>query len=332
MKNNYNGIESSIYQLFEISPTPTALSFPDGKLEYVNPALNNLLGYDDEQIYESGITITHPDDLPVNREIRERLKKDPFTPIQVEKRYLHKLGHAIYGLLIMVAQPDENHVVKRYIAQIIDLSEVKKSDSAELLLNHLVSQSRDAIYVVDPKFGQILNCNHWAYKRLGYNKEELLQLTAFDINHNLKKGEAWQALINKIRQKNNVIMESELTRKDGSHFFIEANITYTRYNNKDYLFAVIRDISKRKKRELKKLRQSNLDPLTKLPNRNILESSISILFEQAKQKGTMIAVIYLDLDSFKQINDTHGHTIGDGVLIGTANRLKACTTVVSHPN
>ena len=85
-------LEKSIYRLFEITPTPTVLSFPNGKLEYVNPAFEELLGYVDEEVYAENVIITHPDDLEVSEYIRDSLKSDPFTPVKIEKKYLHKDG------------------------------------------------------------------------------------------------------------------------------------------------------------------------------------------------------------------------------------------------
>jgi len=84
MKRKNSQIENSMYRLFEITPIPIALSFPNGKLEYVNPALNSMLGYEDEHIYADDVIITYLDDIHINEKIRERLKEKPFNPIQIE--------------------------------------------------------------------------------------------------------------------------------------------------------------------------------------------------------------------------------------------------------
>ena len=69
MKENDLLLEKSIYRLFEITPVPIALSFPSGKLEYVNPALKRMLGYEGDEIYANKVTITHLDDIHVNEAI-----------------------------------------------------------------------------------------------------------------------------------------------------------------------------------------------------------------------------------------------------------------------
>ncbi len=324
MNKSSSQIEDSIYRLFEITPIPIILSNTDGKFEYVNPALCKMLGYEREAIYAEDVIITHLDDISVNQSIRKNLQADPFTPIKIEKRYKHFLGHTVYAQLNIVAQCDSYGVIKRYISQLIDLSAIKKSDAAEILLNHLVNNSNDAIYVVDPQFGRILNCNQLAHRRLGYEKEELLQLKVANIHPDIEHNNQWKIHSEGIQKAGSLLIESSHMRKDGTSFPVEANITHIKYNGAGYLLAIVRDISRRKKKELEVLERLNLDPLTNLPNRRILDKRLAEIFIKAEQRKTLIAFMYIDLDNFKEINDNYGHVIGDGVLIQTANRLKNC--------
>ncbi|WP_440875017.1 diguanylate cyclase domain-containing protein [Thalassotalea sp. PLHSN55] len=324
MKSEYSQLEDSIYRLFEVTPVPMILSYPDGKFEYVNPALCKMLGYEGDSIYADEVIITHADDIEVNKEIRSHLKKAPFTPIKIEKRYKHKLGHTIYAQLNIVAQADPNGTIKRYVSQIIDLTAIKKSDAAEILLNQLVNQSNDAIYVIDGKFGRILNCNDLAFTRLGYTKAELLSMKVSDINHNFDDQQRWQTHVERMKKVGNILIESSHTRKDGTEFPIEVNVSIQEYNNASYLLAIARDISKRKQKEIETYQRLNLDPLTNLPNRRVLNEKLKRLEQEKQRKKCYTAFVYIDLDNFKQLNDTHGHTVGDSVLVQTAKRLKNC--------
>lgn len=324
MNKSGSPIEKSIYRLIEITPVPMVLSYPDGKLEYVNPALKIMLGYEEESIYAESVIITHLDDVKVNKQIRQSLKRNPFSPIQIEKRYTHRLGHTVYVQLNIVAQADDSGDIKRYISQLIDLTTIKKSDAAELLLNHLVNQSSDAIYVVAPKFGQILNCNDLAYQRLGYTKKELLNLTVDRLYPDFQQAGEWQKYFDKIKDHGSFVFEASHTRKDGTTFPVEANVSYIKYNNTQYLLAIVRDISRRKQKELAALALANLDPLTKLPNRSIIDEQLNNIIEKAQKNKTLVAFIYIDIDGFKQINDSYGHAVGDDVLKTTASRLRSC--------
>lgn len=317
-----NKLEQSIYRLFEITPIPIILSSPSGQLEYVNPALNNMLGYQGQEIFANEVIITYGLDAEKNQAIRQALNTHPETPIKVEKRYLHKHGHIIHAQLNIVAQTDADGNIIRYISQIIDLTSFKQSEAGEVILNHLVNQSSDAIYIIDPHCGQLLNCNHLGYRRLGYSKQELLTLSVRHLHPHFNVERKWQLHVGNIKHHGSKIIESTHTRKDGTEFPVEANVSYITFNETDYLFAIVRDISRRKQHELEALNRSNLDPLTKLPNRGVMEQRLAELFASAEQRDLFIAFIYIDLDQFKAINDTYGHTIGDDVLIGTANRLK----------
>ena len=315
-------LEKSIYRLFEITPTPTILSFPDGKLEYVNPAFEDLLGYRHDEVFADDVIITHPDDLETSEFIRASLRADPFTPVKIEKKYLHKDGHTVYCLLTMVAQPNEDGSVRRYIAQLMDLSPVKKAEATEVLLNHLVELSSDAIYVIEPESGQILNCNHLAYRRLGYTRQELLSLTFGDICQDFAEPDAWQRHVEELKRHPTLVIESEHTCKTGERLPIEASVNATEFKDKGYFLAVARDITERKQKESRVLELVNLDPLTRLPNRRELDRKLHEINASAHGGKTLTAVIYLDVDNFKSINDSYGHAIGDAVLVGVADRLR----------
>ncbi|MFA0088729.1 diguanylate cyclase domain-containing protein [Vibrio sp. 10N.261.51.F12] len=304
-----------------MTPIPTIVSDRDGKLEYVNSALLNLLGYTLEEISRPEIVITHQSDIALNTKIRIELEQDPAKPIEVSKRYIHKDGHTIYAILCIVAHQDTHGVTTQFVAQIRDLSRERQSQAGEVLLEQLVLKSNDAIYVVDPLTGQILNCNELAYKRLGYSKLELLRLTVPDINPLFDASASWEEHVVKMKLAKNQFIEATHRRKDGSEIPVEASVNLVEYNNVDYLLAIVRDISERKAREIKVIEAQNLDPLTNLPNRRLLESRLQQMTVDNQNYGQSVAFLYLDVDNFKIINDKHGHAIGDQILVELAQRI-----------
>ena len=312
-----------IYRLIEITPIPVIVSSPSGKLEYANPALKQLLGYEGDEVYADDVVITHADDRELNKIIRAKLNQFPEQPLQIEKRYMHKLGHAIYCQLNIVAEMDHDGNVVRYISQIIDLTTVNKEAAADILLTHLVDKSNDAIFVANPQFGQILNCNQFAYRCLGYEKEELLKLTIPDINPDYDTKAKWQERVARIKAQETTIFESCLKQKDGQVFPTEVSVCHIDHQGKSYLLAIVRDISARKNKEQALIELANLDPLTQLPNRRYLEQLLNDVFSENGDVAEGMGFIYIDLDDFKQINDQHGHALGDEVLVWVAKQLKA---------
>lgn len=110
----------------------------------------------------------------------------------------------------------------------------------------------------------------------------------------------------------------------GQTFAADVQLTAIPLAGKVVLQATVRDISTRKKMEEQALQLAFFDPLTQLPNRRLLNDRLGQALSANKRKGHYSAVLFIDLDNFKPLNDTHGHMVGDLLLIEAASRLKHC--------
>jgi len=227
----------------------------------------------------------------------------------------------------MVAEPDSRGGVKRFIAQVVDLTERRQAEESLWFLTTLLNHSNDAVVVIDPESGQIIDCNEPAHKRLHYSKTEMLQLSVFDINQTLPTGDAWTKFTSSVKQQGNILREGIHQRKDGTTFPIEGSISYIAQGNNAYLFAVIRDITHRIESEALIRKQANFDSLTDLPNRRFLKERLELEIQNAHTCGTNLAVLYMDLDRFKEVNDTLGHSKGDMLLLEATRRLCNASSV-----
>lgn len=315
-------IDEELKNVFDAAPVAMLLSGPDGSLEYVNRALLDMLGYDQTEIYGEDVIISHPDDIHLNAEIRKKLRQNPFSPVVIEKRYLHKSGRVIEGLLTLAAQPDSSGNVQRMIAQIIDLSSQKEIEKSLTLFRTLVQYSNDSIFIVDAKTSHFLDVNDVAAERLQYKRDELLSLGVVDIEALLPDDFSWQAHVEKLKQSRSMMAEGKHKRKDGSVFPVEVSISYLVINDDEYVIAVARDTTERQQSQELIWKQANFDSLTGLPNRSMLTSRLHEVIKQTARSDKDLSILTLDLDGFKDVNDSYGHSIGDRLLMDVAERIK----------
>jgi len=113
-------------------------------------------------------------------------------------------------------------------------------------------------------------------------------------------------------------------RKDGATFPMDLAISQMRLGEEVHFIGIVRDLSERKQAERALEYMSNFDPLTELPNRSLMRDRLTHAIHQAHRDDSRVAVLFLDLDRFKNINDTFGYTFGDTLLRTVAERLRAC--------
>jgi diguanylate cyclase len=120
-------------------------------------------------------------------------------------------------------------------------------------------------------------------------------------------------------------IELEAVRKDGVRIPIELQVNALEINEQVLFTSFLRDITERKQLENLLKNEARNDPLTGLANRRKLEEILPIAFQRAKSNQVYLALVFIDLDGFKLINDTHGHQVGDQLLKEVANRIHHCS-------
>ena len=205
----------------------------------------------------------------------------------------------------------------------------------------LVNTSPDVIYTLDA-VGRFTFFNDSVARVLGYQPDELIgqdylvivppgevDLARYRINERRTGDRATRNLELRLQRKDDLL--TGLAQEDGNTNVtveISASGMYRGQANgsQEFLgtYGVARDISERKQAEATITFQAYHDQLTGLPNRSLFHDRLGQAMVQAKRHGLPMAVMFLDLDRFKVVNDTLGHQIGDALLQAVAQRLKAC--------
>lgn len=192
------------------------------------------------------------------------------------------------------------------------------------LFRNLIDESRESLFIIDAADGRILDVNEGACRNLGYAYRQLTRLRVPDIasnyGHNIPR---WDGYIERLREAGHLVFESRHFRKDGSALPVEVSTRLVSHQGRDYVVSVARDISERKAREAELEHLASTDPLTGAANRRKLYELLDHNLHLRHRYTTPMALIVVDLDHFKAINDRFGHEVGDEVLTAFARSVRA---------
>jgi diguanylate cyclase (GGDEF)-like protein/PAS domain S-box-containing protein len=183
----------------------------------------------------------------------------------------------------------------------------------------LLENARDIILFATLD-GRIIEANKAAEDAYGYSRDELLLLSVYDLHSRNDRAIAGKYI--KEASLGGITFESIHMRKDGSSFPVEVSSQGITIGKQMILGKVIRDISDRKRMEDNLRYFASYDALTRVPNRHTLEETYVKNFCQVNQGYKTGALLLVDVDNFKFINDTFGHTVGDMVLVELVSILK----------
>ncbi len=264
----------------------------------------------------------------------------------------HALHRGAYDFIKKPYAPKELLATVKNAYQRWQLEEVNSKISqhikeSEKLHRFIVDHSPDFIYVLDQD-GKFVYVNDRAKILLGYEKEELVgqhfSMLLYDKDKERfkyflaerRRGEraTRNVEIRLLKKSNGEERSSQYHDFENDMIPIELNAMGVYHGENDDeisgdegfkgTYGVARDISERKRAEEIIHFQAYHDQLTKLPNRSLLKDRINVAVMQAKRMDSMVAALFLDLDHFKKINDSLGHSIGDRFLKSMAKRLGSC--------
>lgn len=219
---------------------------------------------------------------------------------------------------VVLREQDEVVMVIRDITQ-------RKQQEAELRLWAKVFEgSNEAILITDARLNIIL-VNKTYEKIMGYTEEEVLGVDTATVGARLHSHSFFRNLVHILKERGYWQGELINKRKNGEKFptwYSISQVLNADGQPENYI-AIFSDISERKKSRERIDFLAHHDSLTELPNRALLNDRLEMAINTAKRRGEKVGILFIDLDRFKNINDSLGHTAGDQILRQTAARLSA---------
>ncbi len=307
-------------------PLPAAHFNPSGEVVFLNSAFTKLLGYTKADIptVEAHWPVFFPDDA-----YRKKVQKDWVTMLEESA----KLGLPIQPMLLdIVAKNGEVKKLEVHSLQMGDMAITMwidftaKLKAEEELRIAAIAFDSEAVMLITNSAGVIIRVNKAFTRLTGYTSEDALGQTPAMLKSGRHDKEFYQHMWSILLEKGYWQGVMWNKRKNGS-FYVDL-LTITAVVSPDgrvsHYVGTYSDITHSKETEAKIYRLSYYDPITQLPNRRLLQERLEQVLTSTKRSGTYGALLFIDLDKFKMLNDTRGHDVGDMLLQQVAERLVSC--------
>ncbi|MBN1008390.1 EAL domain-containing protein [Amphritea pacifica] len=312
-------------EVVEHSPTVIVITDPDGTIEYVNSCFEKITGYRKDEVIGRNPRILKSGETSDTEYTKMWQTLSTGGTWQGEFHNKHKDGSLYWERSSIGPLINEEGEITHYIALKQPITEEKKAQEKLRLASAVFSVAAEAIMVTD-QHNRIQMVNESFEQITGYSESEVrgktpsilksdLHPSSFyqDMNHQLEATHAWEGEIwNK--RKNGEIYPQWLT----------ISCRFNPAGEQEGYVALFSDITQRKQDEAIIIQQANYDTLTGLCNRHLFEDRLKQALALSDRSQTKTALLYIDLDRFKYVNDTFGHFAGDLLLKQVAGRLTSC--------
>jgi diguanylate cyclase (GGDEF)-like protein/PAS domain S-box-containing protein len=317
--------ENRFRTLTESIPAGVYRADIDGNVTYVNPQWSEITRMPvDPTTWEEAMAPVHPDDY-------DRVAKGLLSVLtdggvyRDQYRIVDTLGFVRWIRNQGAATTDDSGTITGIIGAVEDVTELVVAQDQNSRLAEIVETTSDLVSMCDGATGRLTYLNRSAREAFGFVDRDILHVDATtlytheavhlyqkDVAAKLSAGERWTG-------------ELPMYAADGTEMLVWQVMTPTmRADGSIHQVSTVgRDVTERKRFESDLAHAATHDSLTGLPNRALLLDHLELELARAEREGRLVALLFLDLDRFKQVNDTLGHDAGDELLTLAAQRISA---------
>jgi diguanylate cyclase (GGDEF)-like protein/PAS domain S-box-containing protein len=313
---------------------------PEGHILRCNAEFAEMIGYPRDEV--RGLTfqeITSEEDGASCIEAFKRLWTGASDAVSLETRLIKKGGDPTWTKLTISLLRDREGWPSHLLGHVENIN-LRKSIEAQHILTVEVHQagveryrsafqsSPDGVLIARVSDGTIVDANPAFLQIMGFDRDEVVGHTSMEID--MWADESDRLKLSEVLQENAGCrdLEVRLRRKNGQVFWGQLSAAFSEIEDESCILSFIRDVSAAKADEEKIRNLAFYDTLTGLPNRRLLWERLRQALIASVRSGSKHALLFVDLDDFKSMNDTLGHHIGDLLLQETAHRISSCVREV----
>ncbi len=294
-----------------------------GSFVYASERVLNFLGYTPAELLGRSPTefMEHEADnggAPTMAEAFDR--REAIT--DAEGRYCAKNGTHGYVLTNAVPRYTEGGEFLGFIGIVKDITFQKQRENELRLYQKVFENAVEGIVITDPN-GTIRSANPAFTRITGYREDEVLGRNPRTLKSDRHDSQFYADMWRAITEEGEWTGEVWNRRKSGESYPERLSISAIRNSNViEHFVGVFHDISEMKTKEEQIRHQALHDALTGLPNRTLLLDRADVALRHVRRGEGLVTILFLDLDNFKNINDSLGHSVGDALLQAVANRVE----------